>query len=392
MKNQRTDAHPPLIPLLVGALPPPITGQTICFELLLRGLKQRRIPYDFVNMGESKFERFIGRFSLKRAMRMLLLISRFARLAARKRRAVYLTIAQSKVGFLRDFCIIWWAWAWRHRIILHLKGGGFGRFYQGLPRWQKWIVRNTWRRASVIIVLGESLRSMLSFDTVLSSKLKVIANPLPEKDDELPLAGKTLPQNRRARVLYLSNLVKSKGYLLVLEAVRVLVKERGFSVEAHFCGEFVPEQGSDFREAVNLMKREFLELVEAGGLVENIHYHGAVSGEKKRAMLRQSDFFVLPTQYPNEGQPISIIEAMAYGLVVLATPIASIPDMIDDGVDGLIVPPEPKAIADTLEQLIRSKEEFSAISSGAIRKYQRAFTLEAHLNAIIPCILGSKDF
>jgi glycosyltransferase involved in cell wall biosynthesis len=83
---------------------------------------------------------------------------------------------------------------------------------------------------------------------------------------------------------------------------------------------------------------------------------------------------------------------MAYGLVVLATPTASIPDMIDDRVDGLIVPPDPQAIADTLEQLLCSKEGFVTISSAAIQKYQRAYTLEAHLNAIIPCILGNKDF
>src|SRR5262245_35323137 len=158
MKKKRAD-H---LPLLVGALPPPITGQTIGFELLLWGLSQRRVPFDFVNMGEPKFERFVGEFSFKRAMHVLLLISRYARLAAGKRRTVYITIAQSRVGFVRDFCIIWWAWAWRHRIVFHLKGGGFGRFYQGLPRWQKLIVRNTWRRATVIIVLGESLRGMFS--------------------------------------------------------------------------------------------------------------------------------------------------------------------------------------------------------------------------------------
>jgi glycosyltransferase involved in cell wall biosynthesis len=233
---------------------------------------------------------------------------------------------------------------------------------------------------------------MFSFDAKLYSKVEVIHNALPDESNELPLDGKAFPADRPARILYLSNLIESKGYLLLLEAIRILVRERGRAVEAHFCGEFVPENGAHFADSVNRMEREFRDKVEAGGLQDYVHYHGAVTGESKRAVLNRSDFFVLPTQYPNEGQPVSIIEAMAHGLVVLATPIAAIPDTINDGVGGVLISPRPVAIADALEQLLDQRERFRAISSGAVQRYRKLYTQDAHLSAIIPCITGGDSF
>jgi glycosyltransferase involved in cell wall biosynthesis len=178
---------------------------------------------------------------------------------------------------------------------------------------------------------------------------------------------------------------------LLLEAIRILVSERGCSVEGHFCGRFVPENDGNFAEETMRMKKEFQQLVDAGRLSNNVYYHGTVSGESKRTILTKSDLFVLPTRYPNEGQPIALIEAMAHGLVVLATPIASIPDLIDDRATGILIPPRPEAIADALEQLLKDPVAFQTISSGAIQRYHRYHTPEAHLNAIIPYLLGRED-
>lgn len=85
-------------------------------------------------------------------------------------------------------------------------------------------------------------------------------------------------------------------------------------------------------------------------------YHGIVGGDKKRELLRMCDIFCLLTSYPNEGQPISILEAMGNGMVIVTADHAGIPDLVTDGVNGIVVKKEtinPSAIYD---QLLRIKE------------------------------------
>ena len=66
-------------------------------------------------------------------------------------------------------------------------------------------------------------------------------------------------------------------------------------------------------------------------------YHGIVGGDKKRELLKTCDIFVLLTRYPNEGQPISILEAMGNGMMIVTTDHAGIPDIVQDGMNGIVV-------------------------------------------------------
>ena len=47
---------------------------------------------------------------------------------------------------------------------------------------------------------------------------------------------------------------------------------------------------------------------------------------------------MLPTRYPNEGQPISILEAMGNGMFIISTDHAGIPDIVEDGINGIVIP------------------------------------------------------
>ena len=69
----------------------------------------------------------------------------------------------------------------------------------------------------------------------------------------------------------------------------------------------------------------------------NITYHGIVTGETKNNLLRMSHIFILLTRYPNEGQPISILEAMGNAMLVITTNHAGIPDIVENGKNGLVV-------------------------------------------------------
>ena len=75
-------------------------------------------------------------------------------------------------------------------------------------------------------------------------------------------------------------------------------------------------------------------------MYDYITYHGIVGGEKKADLLKLCDIFALITRYPNEGQPISIIEAMANGMYIITTDHAGVPALVEDGKNGLLLSKE----------------------------------------------------
>ena len=97
-----------------------------------------------------------------------------------------------------------------------------------------------------------------------------------------------------------------------------------------------------------------------------------------------SDFFVLPTNYIYEGQPVSIIEALAYKNVVISTNYRSIIDLIEHDKNGFLVGyNSPFEIYSTLRNLIENKDHAAKIQSYAYQSFKNNFTMSAHINNFV---------
>lgn len=70
-------------------------------------------------------------------------------------------------------------------------------------------------------------------------------------------------------------------------------------------------------------------------LGNRFEYAGIVSGKSKKEFLKSIDIFVLPSYF--EGLPMSLLESMSYGAVPVVTPVGSIPEVVKDGVNGLLI-------------------------------------------------------
>ena len=83
-------------------------------------------------------------------------------------------------------------------------------------------------------------------------------------------------------------------------------------------------------------KTFFDNYILENGLNEYVTYHGIVGGKEKKELLKNCDIFTLPTRYLNEGQPISILEAMGNAMFIVSTDHAGIPDIVKDEVNGYV--------------------------------------------------------
>lgn len=377
--------------ILVGPLPPPYYGQSVSFRMLADEVARLGVPHAVVDLahGEGSGEK-IGVVTRHRLLDYASILRRFFAAAAGRRGTLYLTIAQSRAGFMRDWVMIRYARLFGHRVVVHLKGGNYHNFYAAQPAWMRALVRQTLRSADRVLVLGERLRSMFDFEPAVAGRIRVVPNGLPDEREPAG-AAKALPAPGEGpvRLLFLSNLVESKGWLDVLEAVRLL-RDRlgGDRVRCDFHGTFYVSEDDVRVTSVEQAQELFDRFVGEHGLREVARYGGVVSGEAKRRALEEAHFFLLPTRYNNEGQPVSIIEAMAHGNVVVSTDYRAIPDMVDDGVTGVLVPyGAPAAIADAVEALVRDPARYAAMSRAAVERFRARFTRRRHLDTLLPHLL-----
>ncbi|MEO2223848.1 glycosyltransferase family 4 protein [Priestia megaterium] len=246
----------------------------------------------------------------------------------------YFTISQTRGGNLRDLIILKLLKLQKKRCLAHLHGGYFRSLIDNdIPKWQKKLNYKYIEKLDGVIVLSESLKKNF-LNMIDSDKIHIVANCVDDEylisDMEFENKINKLSTLESLEVLYLSNFIKSKGYLDVLEMAKV-EKERAKNEQKkrlhfNFAGKF-------FRESE---KESFFRYIYENDLQEFVTYHGVVSGQKKKDLLRKSHIFVLLSRYPNEGQPISILEAMGNGMVIITTNHAGIPDIVQNGINGLV--------------------------------------------------------
>lgn len=105
-------------------------------------------------------------------------------------------------------------------------------------------------------------------------------------------------------------------------------------------------------EIKSKVERYFSELGDA------VTYHGVVKGKKKKNLLLRNYVFCLPTYYPNEGQPISILEAMANGCAIVTTDHGGIKDIVSNSYGVFVEKENSRSIAHGIEEVFKSYEDY----------------------------------
>jgi glycosyltransferase involved in cell wall biosynthesis len=354
--------------LFIATLPPPVTGQSVAGQVLLDQLKDDGHTVCTINLSKNTFRQGIS--SLSRIFEVLGLTWRTWK-AGRHFDAVYLTTSESLAGNLKDMLLLVAIGRLRSITWLHLHGGaGMRKLLAIRTGWIGRLNHFFLKRVAGVIVLGERLTSI--FDGyVEAERIRVVKNFAADNLflDECLIADKW-SDNSVLRVLFLSNLLEGKGHLELLKAIRKLSPE----IRSRFCFDFAGGFESVVDEA--LFRAEIADL-------PNVTYHGVVHGDAKQALLAKAHVFCLPTFYPYEGQPISILEAYASGCVVLTTDHSGIFDIFMPGKNGWEVQPRcPESIVAALEDLAVATVDARKIAYQNRKEADLLYTKQAHLRAL----------
>jgi len=377
-------------PLLIGFYEGVnVIGIQLAFQNLINELTKRNHQFRIVNLGSSLKAHRVGSFSVYRSIEILTAVFQ-SWVYIPSCNPVYITVALSLLGFFRDLFILLPAFILHKKTIIHVHSGGYGEFYkQQHPVLQK-LIKYTISKVDVIIILSESLKDQFFFLDD-DSKCVVVLNmvdPLLLKDEPV---DKWFGPPQPVQLLYLSNLMVDKGYLELLEACRILKENGQVNFECTFCGEFIEfaSETGHGDDDIEVQKEIFFSKIKQYKLDGYVKYLGVVKGDAKIKILQSSHLFILPTRYPWEGQPASILEAMIYGMPVISTNFRAIPDIVKDGKNGFLVDtPSPEIIASHIRDLWEKPQKYQDMSTQAKEMFWNMYTPEVQMETLIHILYG----
>lgn len=335
--------------LMIGPLPPPVGGMATVVANLATALPEHCELRILDNVKTTSGDRHL----LQGIAAQLRLLARLLRWCLLWRPHLVHIHTCSWFSFWRSGVDLLIARLCGCRVILHIHGGHFQRFLDGLSPALAWLARRLFAQAQCIIVLGSGWKQLLDA-WAAPARVRVLPNavPIPTIKRVAPAAG--------FRILCLAGYEPLKGQADLLQAVARL----GLPVGVDLLG----------AEAVPGYRAELQRLAADLGLAERVNLPGPVTGAAKEAYLEAAACLCLPSY--DEGLPMSILEAMAAGLPVVATRVGAIPEAVTEGEEGLLFAPgDIAALSAHLACLIQDPARAAAIARAGQARVQRDFGL-----------------
>lgn len=342
--------------LIIGPFPNPISGVSIANKVVEEILNaDLNFIVEKINTSYPIFDEQIGEFSIQKFLFYLRINSSFFKVL--KNNIIYITPGQTFFGVLKYALFIVAASALRKELIIHVHGNYLGKEYQSLKGIKRVIFYFLVSRFTKGIVLSNSLKQNL---TPFLEDKNIFSLPN-FAQDYLYTEDKKFVKDE-LRIFYLSNLMKEKGIFCLLNALKNLEKNN-IIYKAKIAG--------------NIDQNYSKEILKLFTELKNAEYIGIVNGDDKKSLLEWGNIFVLPTFYKMEGQPISILEAMATTNLVVTTNHAGISDVFQDKINGYFVEKNNEnSIEKILSYLAANKSELKKIAEYNKRFFLNNFTVD----------------
>jgi glycosyltransferase involved in cell wall biosynthesis len=283
----------------------------------------------------------------------------------------YVPAPGRRAPLYRDWIVMALCRPFFHRLILHWHGIGLGAWLINRATYpERWISQRLLGRADLAIVLAPEL--VADAQAFVPRKIAIVRNGIADPGTPPP---STREPGVPTQVLFLGLCTPAKGLFDTLTAVAVANRREPNGFRLVVAGGFANQRDEE----------AFYSQATALGL-DIVQYAGFADNSKKHVLLARSDVFCFPTTHPHEGQPLSLIEALAHDLPVITTRWRAIPGMLPTGHVWFVDPGRPDQIADAL---IASRH--AGPRNGARRKHFLAhFTRERHLSDLAAALTPLK--
>jgi glycosyltransferase involved in cell wall biosynthesis len=337
----------PIRVLLASPLPPPAGGIASWTARLLAVPTPSDIVRFHTDISSHSLVHYTAPVAVDRVLRHGRVAGRFLWSCTQTRPDVVHLTTSYDAAFARDRLFIAWSRMLGAAVVLNIRGGDFERFYRSKDAaGQRWVHAVLEQCAAVVPITSETANFLRGLGL---RNIRVIPNCI----DVLPFPVTTLSRPP-FRWLYVGWILPVKGLLEILEALRAFPHANLTMV-----GPFVDQDNRSSRDL-------FEETCARLNVRDRVRLLPEMSSDEVRSLYREHDLFVFPTH--REGFPNVLLEAMEAGLPIVTTRVGGIPDMIEDGKEGLLVQPRSAAEVGNAIRTLDGDPAFAAKLGQAARR------------------------
>lgn len=246
-------------------------------------------------------------------------------------------------------------------IVNHIHGADFDEFYEHASAKKRKLIRDTYDKCFRIIALSDEWYDKLKH-VVDETKIVIIENYSilhPEAIEERK------NKKNEHNILFLGFICKRKGCYDIPAIVEKVVKEIPDT-------KFILAGSGDIDQ---------IKAITPDDIRNNIIYPGWVRNAEKDKLLRAADIFFLPSY--NEGMPMSILDAMGYGLPVVSTTVGGITKIVHDGENGYVCKPgDVKKLSTLILKILADDYLLKSMQSNSVSIVKNRYSLETHIRSL----------
>ncbi|WP_339923289.1 glycosyltransferase family 4 protein [uncultured Cyclobacterium sp.] len=354
-------------------LPPPFHGSSIVgLNIKSNAVINRLYDCFYINLLASNQVTESGKISLGKILVFFNTFFRvFKYLLIHRPKICYFALTVTGAALYKDFILVLLLKVFSVKPLYHLHNKGvISQKDNVIHRF----VYNYVFKGSDVIILSQHLYSDISL-FVPNSNVHVCPNGVKDENmnichnlnkdisvDKLPIVS----------ILFLSNLIESKGVFILMEALSIL-KKKGVAFKCVVIGSEGDVSSSQF----NKRKAKL-------GLEDLVSYEGKKYGSDKIQAFLDADIFAFPTYYNNECFPLVLLEAMSYSLPIVSTYEGGIKDIVENEVNGfLTIQKDPNLLAISLESLVENPILRQRMGKAGRSKYEKEFTDKIFQNRLL---------
>ncbi|WP_321413118.1 glycosyltransferase family 4 protein [uncultured Desulfobacter sp.] len=249
------------------------------------------------------------------------------------------------------------------KTIYHFHGASFLESYVSKSPFFQHKINYLFRNVDRVICLSNTWEKQIAELIPGTARTVVIQNTvsLPERRTE-----KDHQEKKEVYILFLGLIGDRKGIFDLLK-VMVKLKKAGHRLKLYVGG----------NGDVNKLE----QTIDSLNIRDMVAYKGWVTGKDKETLYLNSDLYVLPSY--GEGMPMSILEAMSYGLPVISTDVGGIPDLIEDDKTGFLIEPgDLHGMFNKIEILIKDRKLRSRMGMNARKKIEKEYNFDANISKL----------
>lgn len=278
---------------------------------------------------------------------------------------------------LRKFILALIVLLFRKPLVLHSHGAAYKEFYAGLPLIMQRSILSVFQRCNKFIALSNSWREyFLDAFRLEPDQIVVLYNPV-----KLPTVVPDRTNHSSITFVFLGRIGKRSGALDLANANIAQQDKGAFDLLSAFAK--LPEP---YRLRAKLILAGNGDLESAKQLATELNIaaqvtiHSWLTPTQRDTLLETSDVFVLPSY--NEGLPMSMLEAMAWGLSVIVTPVGGIPEVIQHKRNGLLVQPGNQSELTSAMQTLIHDDALRLSLGSAARSHCQLFDVQNYVRSL----------